>query len=252
MFGPHFRRLALAAMISCGMWSAAPALAGPPYETDDAAAVETGSLEVMAFAQRLWTLEGSESAAGIDIGYGAFDDVQLTLLLPLGHAETLESPAAHGFGDIEVGVKHRILAQRDDSWVPDIAVHPVLRLPTADEGFGAGRVSGEMAIWAQKDFGSWSLFGGGGYAINPGPESRDATFAGIGLTKQVHERLSLGAEVYHQEASEPDGSSLIRVGLGASWALSEKLSLHGSVARGLRKVDETGRYALFLGLMLNH
>lgn len=252
MFGPHFRRLALAATIFCGLWSAAPALAGPPYETDDAAAVETGSLEVMAFAQRLWTLEGSESAAGIDIGYGAFDDVQLTALIHLGHVETLEFPEEHGFGDIELGVKHRILAQRDDSWVPDIAIHPVLRLPTSEEGFGSGTVGGEINIWAQKDFGDWSLFGGGGYSINPGHESRDATFVGIGLTRQVHERLSLGAEVYHQEASEPDGSSLSRAGLGASWALSEKLSLHGSVARGLRKVDETGRYALFLGLMLNH
>ena len=59
---------------------------------------------------------------------------------------------------------------------------------TRDRRFGTGRVRLLLPMWAQKDFGPWSLFGGGGYMINPGAGNRDFWQSGVALTRQVTPR----------------------------------------------------------------
>ncbi len=71
-------------------------------------------------------------------------------------------------------------------------------LPTASRRFGTGRVRLLLPVWAQKDFGPWSLFGGGGYMINPGAGNRDFWQSGVALTRAVTPRLSLGGEIAHE------------------------------------------------------
>ena len=55
-------------------------------------------------------------------------------------------------------------------WRPQVAVFPLVNLPTGDEdrGLGAGHVLVFLPMWFQKSFGDWTIDGGGGYWINQG------------------------------------------------------------------------------------
>ena len=77
------------------------------------------------------------------------------------------------------------------------AVYPLVQLPTGDEsrGLGAGHVLAFLPIWAQKSFGDWTTYGGGGYWINQGGVGdKDYWFFGGLLQRKVTDRLSIAGE----------------------------------------------------------
>src|SRR3954462_2632532 len=192
--------------------AAGPALAGPPYVTDDPQPTEHGHWEIYVFGAGEGAHGDWEGAAGLDLNYGAVKDVQLTATLPLAFSHEAGRGTRSGVGDLEIGVKYRFLHQ-DESGL-DVAVFPRAILPTAGGGFGSGRVRLLLPVWAQKDFGPWSLFGGGGYSINPGPGNRDFWQTGLALTRTVTPRLSLGGEIVHQSPDAIGAGSTTALGVG--------------------------------------
>jgi len=101
-------------------------------------------------------------------------------------------------------------------------------LPTASNGMGAGRVTALLPVWLQKDSGPWSVFGGGGYAINPGAGNRDYWTGGVAVTRQLGESLLLGVEADRQGRDTVDGRAATSLGLGAIIDLPGPLRLLAS------------------------
>jgi hypothetical protein len=67
-----------------------------------------------------------------------------------------------------------------------------------------------------KDFGGGtSVFGGGGYMVNPGSGNRDYWTGGVAMTHQIGKRLQLGAEINRQGADTVGGRASTSAGLGA-------------------------------------
>ena len=200
--------------------------AGPPFLTDDPEPTDTGHWEIYA---PLFEAEGSgkdfEGAFGTEINYGAIKDVQLTVGLPAAftHART---GASWGAGDLEVSVKYRFY--HDEAAHLQIAVFPGITLPTASEGLGADYVTALLPVWAQQDFGKWSVFGGGGYAINPGVGNRDYWTGGAAVARQFGDRLLIGLEADWQGADNLAGSAATRLGVGAIYDLPGPLRLLAS------------------------
>ena len=94
------------------------------------------------------------------------------------------------------------------------AVYPLVQLPTGDEsrGLGAGHVLAFLPIWAQKSFGDWTTYGGGGYWINQGGVGdKDYWFFGGLLKRKVTDRLSIAGEIFHQTANSIDESNHARL-----------------------------------------
>jgi hypothetical protein len=206
------RRLAFAAMF----WPTA-ALAGPPFLTDDPEPTDTGHWEIYA---PLFEAEGSgrdlEGALGAEINYGAAEGVQVTIGLPAAYSH--DARGWHwGAGDLEASVKYRFY--HNERAGLQIAVFPGVTLPTARRGFGAGHVTALLPIWAQKDFGPWSVFGGGGYAINPGPGNRNYATAGVALARRFGERLLLGIEADRQGPDVVGGRASTSLGAGVIYDL---------------------------------
>jgi hypothetical protein len=138
-------------------------------------------------------------------------DVQLTL--------DVASAFAHGragwhwgAGDLAASVKYRFYHNEAGL---QIAVFPGVTLPTASNGLGAGRVTAFLPVWAQQDVGSWSVFGGGGYAVNPGAGNRNYWRGGIAVTRQFGERLLLGAEADRQGPDTVGGRASTSLGVGS-------------------------------------
>ncbi len=199
------------------------AWAGPPFLTDDPEPTDNGHWEIYA---PLMEAEGSgddfEGALGTEINYGLAPDVQLTVGLPAGYAH--DGAGWHwGAGDLEASLKYRFY--HDETAGLQVAFFPGVTLPTADTGFGAERVTTLLPIWVQQDFGRWSLFGGGGLAINPGAGNRDYWTGGVALTRQVGESLTLGVEADRQGADTIGGRAVTSLGVGAVYDLPGPLRL---------------------------
>lgn len=205
---------------------ATAAHAGPPFLTDDPEPTETGHWEIYA---PLFEAEGSgndtQGSIGAEINYGPVKDVQLTVGLPLAYTHDA-SGWTSGAGDLAASVKYRFY--HDEAAGVQIAAFPGITLPTASKGLGAGHVTALLPIWAQKDLGKWSVFGGGGYAINPGAGNRNYWTGGIALTRQVGEKLLVGLEADRQGADVVGGHAATSLGIGVIYDLPGPLRLLAS------------------------
>ncbi len=210
----------------CGRPAGPAALAGPPLLTDDPEPTDTGHWEIYA---PLFEAEGRggefDGSFGAELNYGAAKDLQLTVGLPVAY-EHGESRWHAERGDLELSAKYRIF--HDEACGLQIAVFPGITLPTAAQGFGAGRATGLLPVWAQRDMGEWSVFGGGGYAFNPGVDNSDFWTGGIAVTRTFGERLLLGLEADRQGRDAPDGDAATSFGVGAIYDLPGPLRLLAS------------------------
>lgn len=207
-------------------FGAVPAVAGPPYVADDPDPTDTGHWEIYVFG----SADGSHSewggAAGLDINYGAVEDVQLTATLPIDFSREVSSNGARtrsGAGNLELGVKYRLLHQEREGI--DLAIFPRLIVPTARRSFGTGRAQLLLPVWGQRDFGRWSVFGGGGYMLNPGAGNRDFLQSAVAVTRTLTEDISLGVDASWQQRDAADAGSTIGADLGGSVHLGGPFSV---------------------------
>lgn len=204
----------------------AAACAGPPFLTDDPEPTETGHWEIYAPA-----LDGAGvgrdhgGGFGVELNYGAAPDLQITVGLPAAYVHDA-SGLRSGRGDLELSAKYRFY--HDEAAGVSVAVFPGVTLPTAGRGLGARKATALLPVWAQKDIGPWSVFGGGGYAINPGPDARDYWTGGLAVTRQVSPGLLLGLEVERAGADAVDGRASTSLGLGVILQLHEPFRLLAS------------------------
>jgi hypothetical protein len=219
---------------------ATAATAGPPYETDDPVPTETGKWEVFVFGGIDGVPSEFHGSAGLDINYGAAPNVQLTTTVPMDFEHGTVSHV--GLGDIELGIKYRFYKNAAADF--SLAIFPRVILPTSGSNAGSGLVSLRLPIWAQKDFGNWSLFGGGSYTTNPGAGNRGFWSAGAVLTRAVTDRVSMGVELNHEGPAEFGGTGVTAVQLGGVYKLSDPLSIEFAVGPGF---DDTGGPAHYYG-----
>jgi hypothetical protein len=154
--------------------------------------------------------------------------VQLTATLPVEFADS----GTAAFGNLELGVKYRFF-HREKQGV-SAAIFPRIILPT---GRGGGPASYLLPVWVQKDIGKWSVFGGGGYTINPGAGNRDYAVGGIAVMRELRDGLSLGVEAFRQGPDSIGARAATRLGVGGSVHLNGPLSL---IASGGPTIEDGG------------
>ncbi len=177
------------------------ALAGPPFITDDPEPTDYQHYELYFFSLGTHaTGELTGVAPSCDCNYGGLPNVQLHFQPGMAVAKSNNSSLQWGLGDTEFGIKYRFIEQDKASWVPSIAIYPLLEAPTGDSarGLGTGRTHAFVPIWVQKDFGDWTTYGGGGFWINPGPGNKNFWFAGWVLERKITDKFMLGIELFHQ------------------------------------------------------
>jgi hypothetical protein len=193
--------------------AAAPAVAGPPYLTDDPVPTDTGHWEIYAFSAGEGHRSTIDMNAGVDLNYGPFKGVQLTSTLPFSFSHDGGTGWHSGTGDVEIGVKYRFF--HDEKRGLSAAIFPRVILPTSSLGQD-GKTRFLLPLWLGKDFaGGTSLFGGGGYLINPGPGNRDFWQAAVALTHDLGGGVSAGTEITRQGPDTVGGTAQTRVGVGS-------------------------------------
>ena len=199
-----------------------PAIAGPPYDTDDPVPTDLHHWEIYNFVGGTRERGAFDGAFGVDLNYGGFKEVQLTATVPF---DFVRGPGGGtGFGDLELGVKYRLFHR--ESRGLSVAMFPRAILPTGRDS--SGKVGALLPVWAEKDWKRWSLFGGGGRALNPGAGNRDYWFAGLAATRAANERLSIGAEATRHGRDAAEARTTTTLGLGATYKLKGPFALLAS------------------------
>ena len=203
--------------------SGTPAVAGPPFQTDDPEPVEYRHYEAYLFGtfDRATDSTLSQLPAG-EFNMGAAPNLQLHIIVPGAY---LHPSGAYGIGDIELGVKYRFVQEAGKR--PQIGAFPMLELPTGSSrrGLGNGQVWARLPLWIQKSYGPWTTYGGAGYQINHAPGMKDSLFAGWLVQRQLNKHVTLGTEVYHQESQAVGARQTTFIDAGGYYNFREDFSL---------------------------
>lgn len=210
--------------------------AGPPYVTDDPAPTPNGEAEAyLLFDGALMAGRFEEPGLGLEINIGALPHLQLSGAIALEYG-----PSGHpGVAAAALGAKYRFVEEDDAGWRPQISFYPQAEIALsghADEGDAPHYL---LPLWAQKSIRNWTVFGGGGYRINPGIGRRNSWRGGLAAERSVGDRLSAGAEIYGETADAKSEAGLFGIGLGLTWEMSERFELLGSAGPVFRG-DHTG------------
>jgi hypothetical protein len=229
------------------------AWAGEPFRTDDPVPVDFQHWEIDAFSSATRT-HGDTSGIlpGVEVNYGALKNLEFHVIAPLAFDQPEGSGMRFGYGDTELGAKYRFVEPDKGDWWPQVAVAPLLEIPTGNvhRGLGAGHAREFIPVWLQKDFDPWSTYGGGGYWINPGAGDKNFWFFGWVLQRKMTEELTLGTEIFHQTADAVGGKDSTGFNLGGTYDFTENYHLLFSAGRGLQHASATNEFSYYLGLQL--
>jgi hypothetical protein len=208
-------------------------VAGPPFKTDDPQPVDFLHWEFyLASQQQFAKYEAAVTLPHIEINFGAFRNVQIHLVAPMGYVRT-DDGRAYGYSDTEIGVKYRFVEESDHS--PQIGIFPMVEMPTGDKArqLGEGSVQVFLPIWLQKSWGKFTTYGGGGFWYNPGAQNRNWVFAGWQAQYDFSDAVTLGGELYYHSADKIDAESSAGFSVGGFINLNESSHLLLSVGRSL-------------------
>jgi hypothetical protein len=232
---------------------ASPAFAGPPFRTDDPETVEFQHFEITLFSTGSKTIGGwNVVLPDLEVNYGALPNLQIHAIIPQGF--TAPAGGRDGFapGDVELGMKYRFLTPGQGDWFPQAGVFPVVEVPVGNQklGFSTGHAQVFLPIWLEKDFGRWTIYGGGGYWINPGFRNRNYSFAGVALWRKLTDQLNLGIEVFHQTSSADGVKEGTGFNIGTTYDFSENWHLLASVGTGIQNQSTTNQFSYYLAVQL--
>jgi hypothetical protein len=200
----------------------APALAGPPFQTDDPEPVEHKHWEIYIASQFKHNRDGDlATLPQVELNYGIFPNTQIHLIVPFQYNSPSGEEAHYGYGDTELGVKFRFIQETE--WIPMVGIFPLVELPTGNqnEGLGNGKAQFFIPLWLQKSWGPWTSYGGGGYWINPGDGNKDWWFFGWEVQREISKALTLGGELIYRTADTDGGDNSFGFNLGAIINLTE-------------------------------
>jgi hypothetical protein len=231
-----------------------PSHAGAPFVTDDAETLTTGHYEINLgsnYTHRQGETGGSIIA--IDANYGVTERLEAHVYVPLAFDRVSGGKTNIGIGDVELGFKYRLVDSGAwGDWAPAIAVEPTVDFPTgaASHNLGTGNVHAFVPVWLSKQWDKLTVFGGAGYALNPGRGNRNWVFTGLGATYDVNESWTLGGEVFYASAAGTGQPGGVGFNVGGVYNINETYHVLFSAGRNLTNASKTNNVSAFLGLQL--
>lgn len=219
---------------------ARPAMAGPPYQTDDPEPADFRHFEIYVAAE--YDRDADEISGSLplfDVNYGVLPNVQLTASLPFAYERASDAPAAFGRGGTEFGIKYRFMRETDR--LPQVSVYPQVVFPGA-RPVGGGKPQLFLPVWLQKGFGRWTAFGGGGRWIDRTQGSLDYWVEGLAMVRTLSGGATIGAEVFRSTAEAIGEDSKTAVAIGYTTPIAKNRELLLSIGRGIHGDNDFSGY----------
>jgi hypothetical protein len=180
------------------------ALAGPPFQTDDPQPIDFRNYELYTFATSDGTpIETDTEGPALEFNWGAAPNLHLHIIAPAAAIFPAAGARAFGIGDIELGIKYRFVQETKHR--PMIGTFTMFEIPTgsASRGLGVGKTWYKVPLWAQKSFGPWTTYGGGGVTVFSVPGYRNYPFVGWLLQRDFGKKWTLGSEIFYHGPEGP-------------------------------------------------
>jgi len=210
------------------------AQANPPFLTDNPEPTEYQHLEFYyyAFLDKTHNTTNVQIPA-IEIDWGFAPNWEWYIQAPAVLNALQTGPNTYGLGDTETGILYRFVQETANR--PQIGITPAWVIPTGDaqRNLGNGRGWARLPIWLQKSWGSWTSYGGGGYAINSAVGAKNYSFGGLVIQRQLNEKWTLGGDLFTQGADTIDTRSYAIFTAGAYYNLNKNVSLLFSIAHSV-------------------
>lgn len=222
----HSNHAARSLLVSALALASIPAMAGPPFMTDDPAPVDYKHSEFYVFSTYDKANDGKTMAVpAFEYNYGVLPDTQFHIVVPFVHDAPDGAPSEYGLGDVEVGIKYRFIQETETS--PQVGIFPMAELATGDsgKGLGNGKTWWRLPVWIQKSWGEWTTYGGAGYAINRAEGQKNYPFGGWLLQKDIGEKWTLGGEIFGQGKTTPDGRATTFLNFGGYYKFTPDFNL---------------------------
>lgn len=215
-------------------------LAEPPYLTDDPTPTDYQQIDAYLFSSLYATSTPitaiNTTIPAVEIDYGLLPKLEIHVVVPWENYYQQDAFFASGIGDIELGLKYRLIDET--STRPRVAFAPLFELPTGNGNLnlGNGGYWMKLPLWVQKSWGPWTSYVGGGYIINTAAFGLNYYYGGLVITRSVTEKLRLGAEVYssgksfkeESDRENPFDNAEAIVNFGCSYDFTKKLGLRVS------------------------
>lgn len=237
----------------CLVCAAVPAMAGPPYRTDDPEPVDYQHYEAyLVYTQTLNSSGRTAQLPAVEFNYGALPDLHLHIIVPYGFNTPTGGKQTWGWQDIELGVKYRFVEETENT--PMIGTFPIYHIPTgnADRGLGNGGAQLFLPLWLQKSWGKWQTYGGGGYWINNGSGNKDFWYVGWQLQHEITEHLTLGGEIFHYTEQIIGQGPQTGFNIGGGWNFDEHNHIIFSAGKGLQNATATNQFSSYLAFQYTY
>jgi hypothetical protein len=180
------------------------AFAGPPFQTDDPEPIDFRNYEFYTFGTTDSTAGESDIVApGFEFNWGALPNVHLHIIVPGAGILPPGEAKVYGLGDIETGIKFKFVQETKNH--PMVGTFVMFELPTGNsaKGLGVGKTWYKLPLWAQKSFGPWTTYGGGGVTLVNAPGFRNYPFAGWLVQRDLGKKVTLGTEIFYHGPEGP-------------------------------------------------
>jgi hypothetical protein len=225
-----------------GLFAPFSIMAGQPFRTDDPEPAEYHHWEFYCAAQIGHDHDGLNGALPyIEGNYGILKGVQIDFNAPLILDLPRSGNPAYGPGDVEVGLKYRLV--NETAALPIVSIYPEIEIPAgrAANNTGIGSFQLFIPLWLQKSWGAWTTYGGGGYCINFSPNQANSLFLGWEGQQDISEALTVGAEIFTMIVPSESAENECGFNIGATINFNENHHFLISAGR-----DFAGLYELFL------
>lgn len=222
--------------------------AGAPFLTNDPNPGQRDLFMVYVYANMFdTTIEEYEpflKAPVVEFDWTPIKNLQLSIAFPMAWA-TVTANSNKGFGDIDLGLTYRFIEESE--YMPEFAIAPGMTLPTgnAKRDLGNGKSEYNIPIWLQKNWGPWTVYGGGGWAFNSEPGNTNYPFGGMVVERQITDKLRLGLESFSQGAETPNGEYTVILNAGGSYRFTDALTFMLSAGHSIAGLDSTVAYLGF-------
>ena len=194
----------------------------------------------------------SGTAPHIEVNSGLLPEVQVHTIFRftvnsagrLSFNSAIDPPPAYGPGDLEMGVKYRLI--NESASMPQAGIFPLVQIPIGDSSRGLGREAMQffLPLWVQKSFGPWTTYtGGGGYQVVGATPSENFWWFGWEGQRDLSNVLTIGAELF--AATNQPGTRGTEVGFNAG-AIINVSENHHILASGGRDIAGLNQFTSYI------
>lgn len=218
--------------------------AGPPFLTNDPEPIPEKTWKLYLFSMTDSSPVATTAAVpAIQFKYGAVTDLEIQTIVSGAEYSPTVNGNSYGLSDSAFVIKYRFV--HETKTIPQIAFHPFIEFPTGNEkrNLGKGHFWYKIPFFAQKSWGPWTTYGGGGYVLNaPASGNKNYFYGSWEVQRDITKTLLLGGEIFSQGRSSKTIPAFTILNFGTKYKITKNSKILFSLGHSIIGQPNTVSY----------